>query len=84
MNKIIVIVIVIRDLLHLTTHYDVPTTQDFNSYNHFVLFIGYFSWRNSAKGSWFVQALASVFQQYGQKEEIMWMMARVNRYAFNF
>eukprot|EP00918_Siedleckia_nematoides_P029633 GHVU01063859.1.p1 GENE.GHVU01063859.1~~GHVU01063859.1.p1 ORF type:complete len:283 (+),score=41.73 GHVU01063859.1:123-971(+) len=39
---------------------------------------GYFSWRNSVKGSWFVQALNRVIEEYGNTKEILWMMTRVN------
>ena len=44
-----------------------------------ILIVGYFAWRNSTKGSWFVQAIAKIFLQYGTEKEIMWLMTRVNR-----
>ena len=40
--------------------------------------IGYFSWRNSSKGSWFVQALCRVLEAHGDKKEIMWLLTRSN------
>ena len=40
---------------------------------------GFFSWGNSLKGSWFVQALVKVFQEFATTKEIMWMMTRVNQ-----
>ena len=43
---------------------------------------GYFSWRNSSKGSWFVQAIKRVFDEYATAKppkDILWMMTRVNR-----
>ena len=39
---------------------------------------GYFSWRNSDRGSWFVQAIVSVFQQHAFTMELMRMLTRVN------
>ena len=43
-----------------------------------LLFAGYFSWRNSNKGSWFVQALTRVLDEFGKDREIMWLLTRVN------
>ena len=40
---------------------------------------GYFSWRNSTKGSWFIQALCRMLQKYGTEHDIMWILTRVNR-----
>ena len=45
------------------------------------LVTGFFSWGNSLKRSWFVQALVNVFQEFATTEEIMWMMTRVNRHV---
>ncbi|XP_046860478.1 caspase-3-like isoform X2 [Xenia sp. Carnegie-2017] len=39
---------------------------------------GYYSWRNSAKGSWFVQAIDSVFRKYAISTDLLRMMTRVN------
>ncbi|XP_071013032.1 caspase-3-like [Oncorhynchus clarkii lewisi] len=39
---------------------------------------GYYSWRNTQKGSWFVQALCEMLQRYGKQLEIMQIMTRVN------
>ncbi|XP_072279953.1 caspase-7 isoform X1 [Pyxicephalus adspersus] len=39
---------------------------------------GYYSWRNPGRGSWFVQALCSVLNQYGKQLEIMQILTRVN------
>lgn len=38
---------------------------------------GYVSWRNSAKGSWFIQSICEVFAQYAKDEHVMDMMTRV-------
>ncbi|XP_008301734.1 caspase-3-like [Stegastes partitus] len=46
---------------------------------------GYYSWRNTANGSWFMQSLCEVLQQYGSKLELMQLMTRVNhKVAMNF
>ena len=42
------------------------------------LFPGYFSWRNSTKGSWFCQALNKVLKEHAANRDLMWMMTRVN------
>ncbi|XP_045081875.1 caspase-3 [Coregonus clupeaformis] len=39
---------------------------------------GYYSWRNTQKGSWFMQALCEMLQRYGKQLEIMQIMTRVN------
>ncbi|NP_001033059.1 caspase-3 isoform X1 [Monodelphis domestica] len=40
---------------------------------------GYYSWRNSKDGSWFIQALCAVLKQHAHKLEIMQILTRVNR-----
>ncbi|XP_044537144.1 caspase-3-like [Gracilinanus agilis] len=40
---------------------------------------GYYSWRNSKDGSWFIQALCAVLKQYAHKLEIMQLLTQVNR-----
>jgi hypothetical protein len=39
---------------------------------------GYFSWRNSAKGSWFVQALHKVLERHGTELDFLKILTRVN------
>ncbi|XP_059830341.1 caspase-3-like [Hypanus sabinus] len=39
---------------------------------------GYYSWRNTANGSWFIQALCHVLDSYGKKLELMQLLTRVN------
>ncbi|XP_074855228.1 caspase-7-like [Carettochelys insculpta] len=39
---------------------------------------GYYSWRNQGRGSWFIQALCSVINQFGKQLEIMQILTRVN------
>ncbi|XP_013391091.1 caspase-3 [Lingula anatina] len=40
---------------------------------------GFFSWRNSMNGSWFMQALIQVLGDYGQQLDILSLMTIVNR-----
>ncbi|CAB3992936.1 caspase 3 [Paramuricea clavata] len=39
---------------------------------------GYYSWRNSERGSWFVQAIVSVFRQNALTMDVLRMMTLVN------
>ena len=39
---------------------------------------GYYSWRNSVNGSWFIQSLTEVFKQYAHNMDIIRMLTRVN------
>ena len=39
---------------------------------------GFVSWRNSEKGSWFVQALCEIFMTYAGQEDLVSMLIRVN------
>uniref|UniRef100_UPI0037E8E985 caspase-3-like n=1 Tax=Semicossyphus pulcher TaxID=241346 RepID=UPI0037E8E985 len=46
---------------------------------------GYYSWRNTSNGSWFMQALCEMLQRYSGELELMQIMTRVNRkVATNF
>lgn len=40
---------------------------------------GYFSWRNSLNGSWFIQSLCHVLNECGKTAEIMQILTAVNR-----
>lgn len=40
---------------------------------------GYYSWRNTAQGSWFVQALCRCLRQHGRQTDLLSLMTRVNR-----
>lgn len=42
------------------------------------MFAGYYSWRNPGRGSWFVQALCNVLNEFGKQLEIMQILTRVN------
>ncbi|XP_063074682.1 caspase-3a [Engraulis encrasicolus] len=39
---------------------------------------GYYSWRNTTTGSWFIQSLCDMFTKYGRELELMQIMTRVN------
>uniref|UniRef100_UPI00398ED690 caspase-7-like isoform X2 n=1 Tax=Pristiophorus japonicus TaxID=55135 RepID=UPI00398ED690 len=39
---------------------------------------GYYSWRNTGNGSWFIQSLCHVLDTYGNKLELMRLLTRVN------
>ena len=39
---------------------------------------GYYSWRNSRRGSWFMEALVQVFRENAHKMDVMRMLVRVN------
>ncbi|KAK3535936.1 hypothetical protein QTP70_021235, partial [Hemibagrus guttatus] len=40
---------------------------------------GYYAWRNTANGSWFISSLCEMLSKYGRELEIMQLMTRVNR-----
>ncbi|XP_042349268.1 caspase-3b [Plectropomus leopardus] len=40
---------------------------------------GYYSWRNTYNGSWFMQALCEMLQRFSGELELMQIMTRVNR-----
>ncbi|KAM6939773.1 caspase-3a [Xenentodon cancila] len=39
---------------------------------------GYYSWRNTVSGSWFIQSLCDVIRKYGKELELLHLMTRVN------
>lgn len=46
---------------------------------------GYYSWRNTTKGSWFIQALCYVFKKHAKEKELLEMLTMVNRrVAYDF
>ncbi|KAK1175916.1 caspase-3-like [Acipenser oxyrinchus oxyrinchus] len=59
------------------THYnDFPEEPDF-LYAYSTV-PGYYSWRNTSMGSWFVQSLCCVLGKYGKELELMKILTRVN------
>jgi hypothetical protein len=46
---------------------------------------GFYSWRNSQNGSWFIQSLCAIFDEYAEELEVMQLLTMVNRrVAFYF
>ncbi|XP_066926395.1 LOW QUALITY PROTEIN: caspase-3-like [Clytia hemisphaerica] len=39
---------------------------------------GYYSWRNSQRGSWFIQSICEVFRKHAHKMDVVRMLTRVN------
>ncbi|CAG5125257.1 unnamed protein product, partial [Candidula unifasciata] len=61
----------------------IPTEADFLM--AYSVVPGFYSWRNSAKGSWFIQALFDVFTKNWKTLDVLTMMTRVNKkVAYNF
>ena len=42
------------------------------------LSLGYYSWRNTMTGSWFIQSLCEMLTKYGDELELLHIMTRVN------
>ena len=45
---------------------------------------GYYSWRNSVNGSWFIQSLTKVFEENAERMDILRMLTRVNAMVSTF
>ena len=45
---------------------------------------GFVSWRNSANGSWFVQAICQVFAQYAATEDVLSLLTMVGSVLTRF
>ncbi|GFO38322.1 caspase-3-like [Plakobranchus ocellatus] len=61
----------------------IPTEADFLM--AYSVVPGFFSWRNSARGSWFIQAIYDVFTEHWQDLDLLTMMTRVNKkVAYDF
>lgn len=64
-----------------TACYSIPTHADFLI--AYSTIPGFFSWRNTQDGSWFMQAVIAVFQEYHQEADLLTMLTMVNhRVAF--
>ena len=60
----------------------VPTEADF-LYAYSTV-PGYYSWRNSGNGSWFIQSLTKVFEENAERMDILRMLTRVNAMVSTF
>jgi len=58
---------------------EVSLPSDFDFVYGFSTLPGYYSWRNSQTGSWFIQAVVAVFREYAHKMDVVRMLERVNR-----
>jgi hypothetical protein len=47
--------------------------------HRYLSFLGYYAWRNSLKGSWFIQALCEMLTKYGSKWDLLRILTKVNR-----
>ena len=41
--------------------------------------LGYYAWRNSAKGSWFIQALCDMLHKHSHEWDLLRIFTKVNR-----
>lgn len=57
--------------------YTIPVEADFLM--AFSSTPGYYSWRSIREGSWFIQAIITIFEKYGTCMDVNQMMTRVNR-----
>lgn len=65
------------------TTYKIPTHADFLI--AYSTIPGFYSWRNTTAGSWFVQALCHVLQREGNSRDLLSILTRVARkVAFDF
>lgn len=61
----------------------IPTEADFLM--AYSVVPGFYAWRNSTRGSWFVQALVDVLRENWQRMDLLSMMTRVSkRVAYDF
>lgn len=66
-----------------TTIHKIPAEADFLV--AYSVVPGYYSWRNSTNGSWFIQALQHHLEQHGRDMDLLRILTRVNRsVAYNF
>uniref|UniRef100_T1J912 Caspase-1 n=1 Tax=Strigamia maritima TaxID=126957 RepID=T1J912_STRMM len=58
-------------------YYKIPTYADILI--HYSTIPGFFSWRNTNEGSWFIQAVSAVFHSYGQQYDLLTLLTYVNQ-----
>ncbi|XP_029636230.1 caspase-3-like [Octopus sinensis] len=66
-----------RDIYKKVTPHKVPVGADFLLAYSTVP--GFYSWRNSTIGSWFIQSLAHILERHGDQHELQHLMLSVNR-----
>jgi len=57
--------------------YKVPSHSDFVIAHSTVA--GYYSWRNTLAGSWFIQSLAKIFEQERSRRDVLSMLTIINK-----
>ncbi len=45
----------------------------------YIINLGYYAWRNSQKGSWFIQALCDMLNKHGREWDLLKILTKVNR-----
>nr|AZR38347.1 caspase-1 isoform 1 [Laodelphax striatellus] len=75
--------ITLRTQTDSSSTYKIPVHADFLI--AYSTIPGFYSWRNTARGSWFVQSLCSVLDEIGTDYDILTILTMVNqRVAFDF
>jgi len=63
--------------------YRIPVEADFLM--AYSVVPGYYAWRNSTRGSWFIQALAEALEEHAATRDLVWILTQVNRrVAYDF
>lgn len=76
-------VLVSTDALDSATYFKIPTYADFLV--AYSTIPGFYSFRNTEKGSWFIRALVQVLDEYHMNYDLLTMMTMVcHRVAYNF
>lgn len=57
--------------------YTIPTMADILIM--YATYEGYYSWRSPLQGSWFIQSLCKVFEEYGNSQTLLNLLTLVNR-----
>lgn len=66
-------------------HYDIEAEEEIRIPNEADFLVsystvpGYYSWRNSVNGSWYVQALVAILDQFGTTMELQKLLTRVHK-----
>ncbi|RWS10270.1 caspase-like protein, partial [Dinothrombium tinctorium] len=65
------------DVADSSAYHKIPTWADFLIVHSTVP--GYYAWRNTSCGSWFIQALTSTLREYSHQMDLLSMLTVVNR-----
>lgn len=79
--KILLILYEDEECFPTDNHFVVSRSLTFMSF----LFVGFYSWRNTTKGSWFMQSLCAELDENGKKYDLLTLLTFVSqRVAFDF